>query len=417
LQSFVEIVAMCDNNPFQEGIIALSMSSTIASVHSDTTRSPSLWTREHLALLHDLTPFSAPLIGSGDVKRVCDNLDLWDIWPLQNPDGSVANVARGSLWMILSAPVLPDPNERHNKARTRLLHHLDGKWHDCGNLFPDSLNPGGREWSGSALYDDATGTITAFFTAAGRKGDTGQSFEQRLFQSTGTLDLSGDKPWITGWSAAKPSVINDGRYYVDLAIEQGVPGNIRGFRDPFWFRDPATGLTWLLFTGSLAGAATTYSGVVGLAAANSSDGISSFDLVPPIVSADGLANELERPHMFVRDGLYYLFWSSQSSIFAPDGPPAPSGLYGMVGPSITGPFEPLNGTGLVICNPESEPKQAYCWQVLDTLEVISFVDHWSLEGRDPASDADLNRAHFGGTIAPMLKIEIKGNTTRLLGLA
>ena len=89
----------------------------------------------------------------------------------------------------------------------------------------------------------------------------------------------------------------------------------------------------------------------------------------------------------------------------------------MVGPSVTGPFEPLNGTGLVIANPPEEPRQAYCWQVLDTLEVVSFVDHWGLNGRDPIVDPDLNRAQFGGTVAPMLKIEIEGPNTTLLGLA
>jgi levansucrase len=119
----------------------------------------------------------------------------------------------------------------------------------------------------------------------------------------------------------------------------------------------------------------------------------------------------------IRDGLYYLFWSSQNSVFAPDGPKGPSGLYGMVGPSIFGPYEPLNGTGLVIANPAAEPRQAYCWQVLDNLEVYSFVDHWGLNGRDIGADPALRRQQFGGTIAPVLKIATDGRTTRLLGLA
>ena len=140
-------------------------------------------------------------------------------------------------------------------------------------------------------------------------------------------------------------------------------------------------------------------------------GVAGFDLMPPIISADGVANEMERPHMILRDGLYYLFWSTQNGVFAPGGVTGPTGLYGMVGASVTGPFEPLNGSGLVITNPASEPKQAYCWQVLDTLDVVSFVDHWGLEGRDPAVDTALNRSHFGGTLAPMLKIEISSNTT------
>ena len=89
----------------------------------------------------------------------------------------------------------------------------------------------------------------------------------------------------------------------------------------------------------------------------------------------------------------------------------------MVGRSLTGPYEPLNKSGLVIANPAAEPRQAYCWQVLDTLEVYSFIDHWGIDGRDLFADSNLQREQFGGTIAPVLKIAIEGNTTRLLGHA
>jgi levansucrase len=343
--------------------------------------------------------------------------DLWDVWPLQADDGSVPLFDGGSIWMVLSAPCLPDPNMRHDCARTRMLYFKDAVWYDCGNLLPDGLNPGSREWSGSARFDAKTSGVTAFFTAAGRAGNGEHSFEQRLFQTDGHLKFVDGLPQVDGWSAPLQSVVNDGTYYIDLAVDQGFPGQIRGFRDPYWFRDPADGQGYLLFTGSLANAQTDYSGVIGIATANDANGASGFTLRPPIVEADGLVNELERPHMFVREGKYYLFWSSQSSVFVPDGPGAPTGLYGMVGDSVTGPFVPLNGSGLVITNPAQEPKQAYCWQVLDTLEVISFVDHWGLQGRSLADHPELNRSHFGGTIAPMLRIEISGDKTRLVGLA
>ncbi|HEV7233482.1 MAG TPA: glycoside hydrolase family 68 protein, partial [Sphingorhabdus sp.] len=184
-----------------------------------------------------------------------------------------------------------------------------------------------------------------------------------------------------------------------------------------WLRDPADGQAYLLFTGSQPGSHKGYSGVVGFAKAIIGDGEADFELLPPIISADGVCNELERPHLIIRDGLYYVFWSSQSCVFAPGGPAGPTGLYGMVGESLTGQYEPLNGTGLVICNPVAEPRQAYCWQVLDTLEVISFVDHWGLEGRNIFGEPAVQRRQFGGTIAPMLKIELEGNRSRLLGLA
>lgn len=95
------------------------------------------------------------------------DLDFWDLWPLQNPDGSVAEIEGGELWMVLSAARLSDSGSRNDIARTRLLYRLGEDWHDSGLLFPDDLNPGTREWSGSARFDRANGEATAYFTATG----------------------------------------------------------------------------------------------------------------------------------------------------------------------------------------------------------------------------------------------------------
>jgi levansucrase len=393
----------------------MSISAQIAYQEHD--RQLSRWTSEHVANIADRPLPQAPIIAPRDALPLLPKQDLWDLWPLQNPDGSVAEIAGGELWMVLSAPRLPDPGLRHDIARTRLLFRIGQDWRDCGLLFPDDLNPGTREWSGSARYDRDKGEVTAYFTATGRKGQAGHSFEQRLFQSCGKLDLSGALPAISDWTLANPVAVNDGTLYVDVRVDQGVPGNIKGFRDPYWFCDPADGQAYILFTGSQAGSTSSHNGVVGLAVALSGMGEDGFRLLPPIISADGVCNEMERPHLILKDGQYYLFWSSQNAVFVPDGPTGPSGLYGMVAPSLTGPYSPLNGTGLVLANPVSEPRQAYCWQVLDTLEVYSFVDHWGLNGRDIFAEPRLQRDQFGGTIAPVLKIEIEGTTTRILGLA
>ncbi len=203
-------------------------------------------------------------------------------------------------------------------------------------------------------------------------------------------------------------MISDGDLYVNVNQRDGVPGEIKAFRDPYWFCDPADGACYILFTGSLGRSSSAFNGAVGLARAQSACGMADFRLLPPIVHADGLNNELERPHMLVRDGLYYLFWSTQRRTFNPQGPTGPNGLYGMVAPAITGPYRPLNGHGLVLANPAAEPGQCYSWQVLADLSVISFVDHWGLEGRDIAADPALNRAQFGGTPAPLLHISLDG---------
>lgn len=393
------------------------MSISAHHISDDRGWSMSHWSAQHVADIAKRPLPAAPFISAQDVVSVVPDQDLWDLWPLQNADGSVAQIAGGELWMVLSAPRLPDPGLRHDIARTRMLFRKDDAWIDCGLLFPDDLNPGTREWSGSARFNPETDEVTAYFTAAGRRSDPKPSFEQRLFQTTGKLDLSGKLPTISNWSVARPLVVNDGSMYVDVGVDQGVPGNIKGFRDPYWFRDPADGNAYILFTGSLPGSRSQHNGVVGLAVAHSAMGEDGFRLLPPIISADGVCNEMERPHLVLRDGLYYLFWSSQNSVFAPDGPKGPSGLYGMVAPALAGPYTPLNGTGLVLANPAGEPRQAYCWQVLDNLEVYSFVDHWGLAGRDIFAEPRLQRDQFGGTIAPVLKISIDGTTTQLLGPA
>jgi levansucrase len=395
------------------------MSGTVDSdqIVEDLSRpKASLWKAAHVAAIARSTHLEHAVIGADMVLPINTELVLWDIWPVQTDDGSLADVAGGSLWIMLSAPRSLDPDARHDLARMRLIYRKDDADFDCGNVLPDGFSPGAREWSGSTRLDPRTGLVTLWFTATGRRDDPAPDFEQRLFHASGKLDLSGNLPKIASWTALTESVHNDGTFYADLAKEQGMPGRIKGFRDPYWFRDPADAKGYLLFTGSkpTSAAQSDYDGVIGIAVANDNHGLEPFSLLSPIIDADGLVSELERPHMIIRDGRYYLFWSSQRSVFAPDGPAGPTGLYGMVGNSVFGPFAPLNGSGLVLANPASEPRQAYAWQVLPSLDVVSFIDHWGLKGRDIATDAALKAAQFGGTIAPVAKIAIAGSNSWII---
>jgi levansucrase len=371
------------------------------------------WTAAQLALVSVQKRPETPLISAIQAQPVVAGLTVWDVWPVQLDDGRVADIGGGSLWVALSAPRRDDPNLRHDEARMRLMLRTGDDWSDCGDLLPDGLAPGSREWSGSTRLNPVTGEVTLWFTAAGRRGAVTLDFEQRLFHAVGRLDLSGKLPRIAGWAGLTESVANDGNHYADLATRQGVAGRIKGFRDPYWFRDPADGQGYILFTGSKSAAASRsdYDGVIGIAASRD-DG--TFELLPPLVDADGLANELERPHVIVHEGLYYLFWSTQSQVFSPDVAAGPTGLYGMVAPSLFGPYVPLNGSGLVLANPAAEPRQAYAWQVLPSLEVVSFVDYWGLDGRAIDANPALKASQFGGTIAPMVTLALAEATTHIV---
>jgi levansucrase len=368
----------------------------------------SFWTPKHVASIAAAPIPSAPVIAAGDRYATVPGCDHWDYWPVQNPDGSVADIANGTLWMVLSAPALGNPIDRHLHARIRLMHEKSGQWTDLGFLLPIGLNPGNREWSGSAILTEPN-KLTLYYTAAGQANTHG-GWQQRLFETQATLSVTNGLPQLSGWSAPIESVKSDGSHYVIVDQLDGTPGAIKAFRDPAYFCDPADGTSYLLFAASLAQSSSSHNGCVGWAR-RSSEARTQWDLLPPLVIADSLNNELERPHILFKNDLYYLFWSTQNAVFAPDGPAGPTGLYGMVAETIAGPYTPLNGSGLVIANPASEPRQAYSWQVLDDLRVTSFTDYpnagLEIFGPDDA------RAYFGGSLAPMLKIILDGTTTTL----
>lgn len=354
-----------------------------------------------------------PVIGAADIHNALPGFQLWDSWPLETPQGATVLLDGWTPWVVMCAPREVHPDLRHDIARLRLMLERDGVWRDCGNLLPDGLNPGSREWAGSAVYDAASGRVTLFYTGTGRRGDSGRSFEQRLFQTSGKLEVVGETVRATGWSEPVESVAADGRHYMIVNQTVGEPGFIKGFRDPFHFRDPVDGADYLLFTASDAGSDSAFNGVVGLARAAGA-GFTGWTLLPPLVSANGVNNELERPVLRVHGGRYYLFWSTQRRTFDPAGPAGPNGLYGMVAERLAGPWQPLNGTGLVAPNPAEEPFQTYSWWVMDSLEVAGFIDHWGLQGRSLEEHPELVIRQFGGVPAPRFRIALDGQTAQIV---
>jgi levansucrase len=363
------------------------------------------WTAAHIETLTDEPLPALGLIGPDAARRIVPDLLLWDMWPLQLPDGRIAPVGDGSLWMVLAAPDRGDPILRHFQAKIRLFHLDAAGWHDLGNMLPSGLGDFEREWSGSAVLEGET--VTLYFTAAGYTDRPG-GFEQRLAETTGTLQPDGR---ITGWSRVRETIAADGVVYLPADRHDGAPGTVKAFRDPAFFIDPADGARYLVFTASLSASGSAFNGAVGLARRND-DG--RWQLLPPILHADTLNNELERAQIIAHQGLYYVFWSTQASVFNPDGPTGPTGFYGMVAEKLTGPWRPLNGSGLVIANPAAEPMQAYSWFASAELVVCSFVDHWGLNGRHPTDSAWVAAETFGGTPAPMVRIALDGDRSRIV---
>lgn len=332
---------------------------------------------------------TAPAIGP--VPRVLPHHDIWDTWPVQEEDGPTAVVAGAELWMALSAPAVGHPEERHDHARIRLLARTAGRWRDLGDVFADGSSPGSREWSGSAVRRP-DGTVSIFYTAAGVRGEDRPTFHQRVVEARPRLTTAGGgiqlERDVEHRVVLRPDTPDTP--YLPANDVEGGPGRIRAFRDPGWFRDPADGHEYLLVAASVPGR-DRFMGAIALAGATGT----RWTLLPPLVVADGVNHELERPHIVVHQSRYYLFFCTSRHVFHPDDS-ALTGLYGFVAPALTGPYEPLNGSGLVIQNPPAQPDQAYAWLVLPNLRVESFVNY--------RTGPETPRARFGGTAAPTLDL-------------
>jgi levansucrase len=272
--------------------------------------------------------------------------------------------------------------------------------------LPDGATPGSREWAGSAVLAADGAGLMLYYTVAGRRGEAALTFEQRLFAVPARMTERGPEQW------GEPAEIlaADGlTYQVANDRVEHAPGTLRAFRDPFFFHDPATGLDHLIFTASAGWANRSHNGMVGLATRTAA----GWRLAQPLIDAVGVNHELERAQVHYRGGLYYALWSTQRHTFAPDAPAGPNGIYGMVAPSLDGPWRPINGSGLVAANSAEEPQQSYSWVVTGEDEVWSFVDYWGLGGRRLADHPELVRSHFGGTAAPVFRLNFAGDAVSI----
>ncbi|MET8145638.1 glycoside hydrolase family 68 protein [Sphaerisporangium sp. NPDC005288] len=369
---------------------------------------PARWTRRHLDLLAETGAVTVPVIDPPSLPRILPGHYLWDLWPIQEEDGSTSVIGGRELWMALSAPALGHPEERHDQARIRLLARYGEEWTDLGNAFADGASPGSREWSGSAVRRP-DGTVSVFYTAAGRRGEARPTFAQSVIETRPALIADGGRIALGRDADHREVLRSDGRMYLPADESEGAPGRIRAFRDPGWFRDPADGRDHLLVAASTAWE-DGFTGAIALAGRRAG----AWVLQPPLLVAEGVNHELERPHVIVHESRYYLFFSTQRHGFHPAGS-APTGLYGFAAPSLTGPYEPLNGSGLVLGNPSARPDQTYAWLVLPDLQVVGFANYGSEPGMDLRfAEAERARAAFGGTIAPALRLTVDGLTTTVV---
>ena len=406
------------------GVASLGLSSMSGSAAAAETGSTDQWTRaeaEQIRLTDDTT---APVI-SDNPNSISDDYWIWDTWPLRTRDGSIVKINGWQIIFSLTAPNDLVPGARHNAATIRYFYSRNGKnWQEGGEVFDAPL--GHHQWAGSARYDQTEEQIYHFYTAVSPEPE----FRQRPAVGIGaSIETSPKGVQLTGDQEHAIMGTPDGEMYQTLeqSREQGI---VYAFRDPWYFKHPKTGEDFVLFeantpTGSKDPSdPKSFNGNIGVMRATN-DELTEWELLPPVMEAIGTNQQLERPHFVFQDDKWYLFTISHKFTFAP-GLSGPDALYGFVGDSMYGDYEPLNESGLVIANPEEQPFQAYSWLAMPQGDDILVESFENFIGLDDTSHGSINlkgvgnlppeeqKELFRGTLAPSLKVQLNGTETKIV---
>ena len=323
---------------------------------------------------------------------------VWDTWPLTDEDGNQYSVNGWEIIFSLVADRNLGFDDRHTYAKIGYFFRPaglpdearpeDGGWTYgglvfkegvTGEIFPDQSFSHQTEWSGSArVFKD--GEIKMFFTDVAfyrnPDGSNAKPYDPRIVLSTGTVKANSKVCRFNGFNQVTELLQADGTYY-----QTGAQNESFNFRDPFTFEDPAhPGETYMVFEGNSAmereaavcneedlgyqpgdpfaesvdevnaSGAPYQIGNIGLAKALN-DELTEWEFLPPILSANCVTDQTERPQFVFKDGKAYLFTISHRGTFAA-GLDGPEGVYGFVGDGIRSDFQPLNsGSGLALGNP------------------------------------------------------------------
>ncbi|MFT9179045.1 MAG: glycoside hydrolase family 68 protein [Zymomonas mobilis] len=380
----------------------------------------SRWTRAQAMKVNkfDLTT-SMPEIGT-DFPIMRGDLWLWDTWPLRDINGNPVSFKGWNVIFSLVADRNIPWNDRHSHARIGYFYSKDGKsWVYGGHLLQESANTRTAEWSGGTIMAPGSrNQVETFFTST--LFDKNGVREAVAAVTKGRIYADSEGVWFKGFDQSTDLFQADGLFYQNYA-----ENNLWNFRDPHVFINPEDGETYALFEANVATVrgeddigedeigpvpantvvpkdANLCSASIGIARCLSPDR-TEWELLPPLLTAFGVNDQMERPHVIFQNGLTYLFTISHDSTYA-DGLTGSDGLYGFVSENgIFGPYEPLNGSGLVLGGPASQPTEAYAHYIMNNGLVESFIN----EIIDPKS----GKVIAGGSLAPTVRVELQGHET------
>lgn len=399
---------------------------------------PSVWKREDALKIELDNPKTTSDFVPSDFPIMSNDLFIWDTMPLVDKHGKVVSVDGWKVIFTLAAPrhwenkdengdyqIKEDWENRHGDARIYYWYSKTGSdWILGGRVMEEGVSPTSREWAGTPVMENSKGDVTLYYTCV-----TPGAFVAKV---CGKIKTSDEGVKLSGFTKVKKLFEADGKLYQN---EKQNP--YWNFRDPCPFIDPKTGKKYILFEGNVAGVRgeqiitdreqgsvpkendvlgtiTYQAGCIGIAECVDRKG-DKWRLLPPLVTALGVNDQTERPHIRFKEGKVYIFTISHRYTYAAlldvqPGKPGPDGVYGFVSDSLFGKYKPINGSGLVLGNPEGAPFQTYSHYVMDNGLVTSFIDSVPMDKEKTGMDY-----RIGGTLAPTSVISLEGENTCFRG--
>ena len=324
--------------------------------------------------------------------NIIEPLDVWDSWPVQDVrTGQVANW--NGYQLVIAMMGVPGQNDNHiyllyNKYGDNELSH----WKNAGPIFGYNATPLSQEWSGSAVLN-SDNSIQLFYTRV----DTSDNNTNHQKIASATLYLTDNNGNVSLAQVANDHIVfeGDGYYYQTYdqwkATNKGAD-NI-AMRDAHVIEDDngdrylvfeaSTGLenyqgenqiyNWLNYGGNdafnikslfrilsnddIKSRATWANAAIGILKLNNDEKNPKVaELYSPLISAPMVSDEIERPNVVKLGNKYYLFAATRLNRGSNDDAWMNANytvgdnvaMVGYVADSLTGPYKPLNDSGVVL---------------------------------------------------------------------
>ncbi|MFG6150119.1 glycoside hydrolase family 68 protein [Halobacillus sp. B23F22_1] len=385
-------------------------------------------------------------------------MDVWDTWPLQNADGTVAEYNGYHILFGLAG----DPEDPNDTFIYMFYKDADDKsiddWKNAGRVFDDEdkhladdeyLKDQSEEWSGSATFT-SDGEVRLFYTnrtefnvdkelygkqtlttaqvnvsepEAGTLNVDGVEDHKSIFeggdgsvyQNVEQAFGNGDIDWNENHTLRDPHYIEeDGSKYLVFEANTGTEFGYSGEESLYnrayysksnkYFQDEKD----KLLESPQKDYAELANGAIGIIEIN--DDYTLKEVKDPLIASNTVTDEIERPNIFKKDGKWYLFTSARGSKMTIDGiDDEDIYMLGYVANSLDGEFKPMNKTGIVL------------HQDLDPYDVTWNYAHYAI----PQENSDevvitsymTNRGYFEdekSTFSPSFKLDLKGKKSSVV---